>query len=161
MQDGFAKWAQEPVTVQPIDAAGVKALVKNDSDKLRLINVWATWCGPCTVEFPDLVTIHRMYRGREFEVVTISSDPADARAGPQDISRQNSRRPRRTSIPRRTPTPSSKPWIPSGKARFPTRSSVAPGGKVLYRCNGAFDSLALKKAIVGWLGRYFHSVPGK
>jgi hypothetical protein len=37
---------------------------------------------------------------------------------------------------------------------------VAPGGKVLYRSQGAFDPLRLKKAIVGWLGRYYHSVPG-
>jgi len=41
-----AAWAARPITVEPIDEPGVKALLKNeDSDKLRLINVWATWCG--------------------------------------------------------------------------------------------------------------------
>jgi hypothetical protein len=37
---------------------------------------------------------------------------------------------------------------------------VAPGGEVIYRSQGAFDTLALRKAIVGWLGRYYHSTPG-
>jgi thiol-disulfide isomerase/thioredoxin len=42
-----------------------------------LINVWATWCGPCVIEFPDLVSLHRIYRGREFEVVTVNADDPD------------------------------------------------------------------------------------
>jgi hypothetical protein len=37
---------------------------------------------------------------------------------------------------------------------------VAPGGEVIYRSEGAFDTLALRKAIVRWLGRYFYSTPG-
>src|SRR5882762_9612936 len=67
-------WAKEPVTVSSIDTAGVGELLKNNSDKLRLINIWATWCGPCEVEFPELVTINRMYRARDFELITISAD---------------------------------------------------------------------------------------
>ena len=56
------EWAEEPVDVNMIDEAGIKDLLKNNSDKLRLINVWATWCGPCITEFPDFITINRMYR---------------------------------------------------------------------------------------------------
>jgi len=48
--------------------------LKNNSDKLRLINVWATWCGPCVTEFPDFITINRMYRNRDFEFISISAD---------------------------------------------------------------------------------------
>jgi peroxiredoxin len=160
VQEGFAKWAQEPVSVQPIDVEGVKALVKNDSDKLRLINVWATWCGPCTVEFPELISIHRMYRGREFEVITISSDPTTreqalkAFLSKQQASTKNYHFQENTYDLIEAADPK---W----EGAIPYTLLVAPGGKVLYRCNGAFDSLALKKAIVGWLGRYFHSVPGK
>lgn len=160
VQEGFAKWAQEPVSVQPIDVAGVKALVKNDSDKLRLINVWATWCGPCTVEFPELITLHRMYRGREFEVITISTDPSTREKAlktflsKQQASTKNYRFQENTYALIEAIDPK---W----EGAIPYTLLVAPGGKVLYRCNGAFDALTLKKAIVGWLGRYFHSVPGK
>src|SRR6185295_11426246 len=55
--EGLKQWAEEEVTVSAIDAAGLAALARNDSPKLRLINAWATWCGPCVVEFPALVNI--------------------------------------------------------------------------------------------------------
>ena len=45
--------------VEMIDVDGVGQLLKNDSGKLRLINVWATWCGPCISEFPELIKINR------------------------------------------------------------------------------------------------------
>jgi thiol-disulfide isomerase/thioredoxin len=69
-----AQWAQEPVAIEMIDEAGIRDLLKNNTDKLRLINVWATWCGPCVREFADLVVINRMYRGRDFEFISISAD---------------------------------------------------------------------------------------
>ena len=56
-----------------IDVNGVREIMKNNSGKLRLVNVWATWCGPCVIEMPELVNINRMYRGRAFEMVTISA----------------------------------------------------------------------------------------
>ena len=67
-------WSKEPVKLDTIDAKGIAELLKNHSDKLRLINVWATWCGPCVEEFPDFVTMNRMYRDRGFEFVSISAD---------------------------------------------------------------------------------------
>ena len=57
-----------------IDEKGIRALAKNDGKKLRLINVWATWCGPCVAELPEFVTMNRMYRNRDFELITISAD---------------------------------------------------------------------------------------
>src|SRR3954471_13572751 len=38
------KWKAEPVALEKIDAAGVAKLAQNDSKRLRVINVWATWC---------------------------------------------------------------------------------------------------------------------
>ncbi len=52
VQNEQADWAKEPVSLETIDEAGIKELLTNKSDKLRLINVWATWCGPCVTEFP-------------------------------------------------------------------------------------------------------------
>ncbi len=62
------KWANEPVGIDTVGIAGVRALVKNQGTKLRLINVWATWCAPCVEEFPGLVSLNRMYRDRGFEL---------------------------------------------------------------------------------------------
>src|SRR6266705_3526191 len=74
MNKAAIQWAKEPVTLDTISASDVTGLVKNNSDKLRLINVWATWCGPCAAEFPDFITMNRMYRGRDFEFISISAD---------------------------------------------------------------------------------------
>jgi hypothetical protein len=39
-----------------------------------VINLWATSCGPCVAELPEFVTMNRMYRRRNFELITISLD---------------------------------------------------------------------------------------
>jgi len=41
--------------------------------KLRVVNVWATWCGPCVAEMPDLRTIDQTF-GDEVAIVGVSLD---------------------------------------------------------------------------------------
>jgi len=156
------KWAEEEVAVAPIDAAGLAVLAKNDSPKLRLINAWATWCGPCVVEFPELVTINRMYRGRAFEIATVSADPPQLRADVLKFlkDKQASTRNYFAADP-----DDHDAMINAVDAEWqgelPHTLLVAPGGRVVYRTRGAFDPMALRKAIVNYLGRYYHSVAGK
>ncbi len=61
--------------VTQIDDAKIKQLLK-PSGKPLLVNFWATWCGPCREEFPDLVTIDNEYRDR-IDFITISLDFAE------------------------------------------------------------------------------------
>jgi len=68
------QWQSFDATIEEIDAEGAAALRKNGSGKVRLINVWATWCAPCVEEFPDLTAIARKFSRREFELITISLD---------------------------------------------------------------------------------------
>ena len=74
------KLAAEPVSLSTVDAAGLSKLRKNDSGKFRLVNFWATWCAPCVAEFDEFVTINRMYRHRDFELVTVSMNRPDEQA---------------------------------------------------------------------------------
>jgi hypothetical protein len=49
------KFDAQPVTLNLISAAQIKTLRRNaGTGKLLLLNVWATWCGPCVDEFPAL-----------------------------------------------------------------------------------------------------------
>jgi thiol-disulfide isomerase/thioredoxin len=155
------KWAAEDVIVSPIDAAGLGDVARNDSGKLRLVNVWATWCAPCVVEFPQLVAINRMYRGRAFEVVTVSADPAPLRGDVVKFLKDHQASTRNYIGDADERPAMGNALDPEWHGEIPHTMLVAPGGKVIYRTRGQFEPLALKKAIIGYLGRYYHSVAGK
>lgn len=44
------------------------------------LNVWATWCGPCRFEIPELQELHQKYASRGFEVIGVSVDDSGASA---------------------------------------------------------------------------------
>ncbi|MDF1826239.1 MAG: redoxin domain-containing protein [Verrucomicrobiales bacterium] len=69
-----AKWQAAKVEVAELDAKLAATLRKNGTGKVRLINVWATWCAPCVHEMPDLTEIAKKFSRREFELITISLD---------------------------------------------------------------------------------------
>jgi thiol-disulfide isomerase/thioredoxin len=150
----LARWDAEPVELAEIDLAGIKALAKNDGQKLRVINVWATWCAPCTAELPELVTMNRMYRKRPFEMVTISLDDPEKKQVAHDKLKElkvattnylykGDRDAMMTAL--------------DGKWEGPVPHTliVAPGGKVIYRHTGQVDPLEVRRAIVGYLGRTY------
>lgn len=160
MDEGRKRWAAEPVGLDAVDEAAIKEIVRNPTKKLRLVNVWATWCGPCVVEFPELVTIHRMYRGRDFEVVTISADPPEKREAALEFLQKQQASTRNALFSKGDPYALIDVVDPEWRGALPHTILIAPGGKVILRSEGAFDPLRLKKAIVGYLGRYYHSVAG-
>jgi cytochrome c biogenesis protein CcmG, thiol:disulfide interchange protein DsbE len=53
---------------------GSKFEIQSRRGKVVLLNLWATWCGPCRFEIPELQTIHNRYAARNFEVVGVSVD---------------------------------------------------------------------------------------
>jgi len=58
--------------ITQIDIPALKQLIKPNG-KPRLINFWATWCGPCREEYPDLVKLDEQYRGK-IDFLTVSLD---------------------------------------------------------------------------------------
>jgi peroxiredoxin len=149
------RWAKEEVPLAGIDAAGAKELAANDTDKLRLINVWATWCGPCKVEFPELVTMHRMYRGRDFELVTISIDEQDARDKVHEFLKDQEASTRNYQFSGEDTYALMEALDPEWEGPVPHTMVIAPGGEVLYRVTGGFTPLDVRRAIVGYLGRTY------
>jgi peroxiredoxin len=158
----LAKWDAEDVTIDTIDAAGVKTLAANaEGGKLRLVNVWATWCGPCVAEMPELITINRMYRKRPFEMVTISMDEPEQKDAALKVLKDN-----HLSATNRLFTGDKDALVaaldPEGwQGPVPHTVLIAPGGKVIYRASGAVDPLKLKRAIVEHIGRTYASTPEK
>jgi thiol-disulfide isomerase/thioredoxin len=160
VKDGFAKWALEPVSLHLIDEAGIRAQVQNDGRRLRLINVWATWCGPCVIEFPDLVALNRIYRGRDFELVTVNADDPEKKDKALEFLKMQQASMENYAFDKGDPYALIEAVDPKWQGALPHTILVAPGGEVLYRSEATFDMLELRRAIVGWLGRYYHSAPG-
>ncbi len=146
-QKAAITWASEPVSLDTIGVAGLTRLLRNDTHKLRLINIWATWCVPCVEEFPQLVTLNRMYRDRGFEFVSISADDPAARAKALHFLQD-----RQSSSPNYLFTGSDKYKMmdaidPKWQGALPYSILVEPGGKIVYSRQGAVDVEQLKKLI--------------
>ena len=138
-------------------AALTKLLKNDDQEKIRgpmLVNVWATWCGPCVAELPELVEMNRMYRHRGFRLVTVSLDEATKRDEALEVLTRNHVSGRNYLLASDRDAFADaldKEW----PGPVPYTLIVAPGGKVLYRKSGAIDPLEVRRVIVGYLGRTF------
>jgi thiol-disulfide isomerase/thioredoxin len=138
---------QEPVTLQSADAPTIKALVANDTPKLLLINVWATWCGPCLAELPEFVTMNRMYRNGNFELVTISGDAPDGKAKVLAALQERHVAARNYIFSSTDMDALANALDAKWPGGFPYTILVAPGGQIIQRQMGAIDSMKLKKVI--------------
>ena len=137
-----------PVTVELADATALAAVRKNEGGKLRLINVWATWCGPCITEFPELVTLHRMYGHRAFEVVTVAANYPDEKPEVLAFLQKQQAAMRNVLFASTDKYALAAALDPDWSAVLPFTLLIGPAGEVLYRREGAFDPLAIKRLIV-------------
>jgi peroxiredoxin len=48
--------------------------------KVLVVNLWATWCGPCRMEIPELVKVRKEYQAKGLEVVGLSTENPEASA---------------------------------------------------------------------------------
>ncbi len=154
-RNALETWAKEKVTLKLIDEQGVRALAKNDGKKLRLINVWATWCGPCVEELPEFVTINRMYRHRDFELVTISADSPEDKEKALEVLKQKQVAATNYLFDGADKYKLMDAIDKESSGPVPCTVLIAPGGKVLYRKSGPCEPLAIKTAIVEYLGRTY------
>lgn len=56
------------------DASGASVKLSDYRGKVVLLNFWATWCGPCTMEIPWFTEFQQQYKSQGFEVLGVSMD---------------------------------------------------------------------------------------
>lgn len=151
------QWQQEPIELDSIDSAGLKRLVANDTENYRLINLWATWCGPCVSELPQFVDINRMYRRRHFELITISMDEPDARDDALKILKQTYASTKNYLSSVTDTDEFAEAFDPEWPGPIPYTILVAPGGEIVYRKEGEIDPQELRREISDRLGRTYAS----
>ena len=57
--------------LQTLDGEALK--LADYADKVLVVNIWATWCGPCRLEMPDLVKLSNEYKSRGLVVIGLST----------------------------------------------------------------------------------------
>lgn len=159
------RWEAIEETLELLDAEAAKALAANESQKLRLVNFWSTTCGPCVVEFPDLVETYRRFQNRPVELITISLDPLEDKAKVLAfLEKQHAALSPRTAksveeegrrsnnyLFKGNPDDLAEAFDPDWGGAMPHTLLIAHGGKILWNHTGIVDPVELRGQIVKWL----------
>jgi len=157
MTKAETKWSNEPVNIDTISITGVSELLKNNSDKLRLINFWNTNNNTSTAGFAGFVTLSRIYVQRDFEFVSICTDNLKDKdkvlkflqvkesSGTNYLLTEG-------NTNKMIATVNTK-W----NGALPFTILIEPGGKIVYSKQGSVDAEELRKIIFNdpFIGRLY------
>lgn len=152
--EGYNKiWAEnlkkEPVSIEHATAADLVALRENkDSGKLRLINIWATWCGPCVAEFPDLVDTNVTFRDRDFEMVTVAAEYPKMEAKALKFLQGQHASMKNVIFGDTDKYANMEAIDPEWNGALPHTLLVNEKGEVIYRHTGMLDFLELRRVLL-------------
>jgi thiol-disulfide isomerase/thioredoxin len=156
-RESLARWDQEPVDLVVADEAAFRELSANPTENYRLVNIWSVTCAPCITELPELVTIHRMYRKRHFELITVCLDGSEAEAQARKFLGEHHVSCRNLLNGTGSQDKLAEALDPKWQGPVPYTILVAPGGEVVARWADEIDPLAVKSEIVHHLGRTYAS----
>jgi thiol-disulfide isomerase/thioredoxin len=141
-----------PVNTETKAITDLKTLLSPaENKKPRLINFWATWCGPCRVEFPELVRIDAEYRAKGLDFVIVSID----NFGSKDMRVADFLKSYESTMPSFLLDLPSRGKIfrnirqiaPTAQNGFPLTLLYDANGKLVYQKNGIVDAKILRTKI--------------
>ncbi|MDA3816238.1 MAG: redoxin domain-containing protein [Prolixibacteraceae bacterium] len=151
------EWKEKPVSLETIDEQKLGEIMENNSENLRLINIWATWCTPCVLELPDIIQLQRIYGNRDFELVTVSSDKIKNKDKSLELLKKHHASNKNYIFNNDDKYKLIEGVDPEWQGSIPYTILIEPGGEIVYRHQGTVDLYELKKAIVEhpMVGRYY------
>ena len=142
------KLDSQPVKLDLVSADGLKQLRANAGGRLTLVTFWATWCGSCLHEFPDMETTYRMYSNRDLAYVTVAANLPEERDGVMRVLTKNHSTGRNLLFDSGNTAAMQTAFDPQWDSAVPYTALLGPGGKVLYRNLGSVDILELRRVIL-------------
>lgn len=79
--------AEESITLTPATYAEFDRVVRSKKGSVVLVDIWATWCGPCRQAFPHVVEWHNRYSDLGLECISLSVDGQNDRGDRADALR--------------------------------------------------------------------------
>ena len=136
----------DTLPLEPVTAQELHQRVAAPGARATLVNVWATWCGPCREEFPALVSLADRERSRGLRVLFVSADFEDEAAAARSFLAEH-----------RAPGP----WLlkkgrdqefidgldPRWSGALPVTIVYDPGGKPVAFWEGGADSARFAAAV--------------
>jgi thiol-disulfide isomerase/thioredoxin len=129
-----------------IQAVGGGSFKLSDyKDKTVVLDLWATWCGPCRAEIPHLVELHKEYGGKGVEVIGLTTE--DPNSAADDVA----------AFAKEMNISYKLGWargdvaqaLMNGRPSIPQTFVIAPGGKIITKFMGYSDRIpeAIRAAI--------------
>ncbi|HXN54330.1 MAG TPA: redoxin family protein [Candidatus Acidoferrum sp.] len=135
--DAAPEFKLDALDGKPLDLAAARG-------KVVLLNFWATWCGPCRAEIPDLVALQQKYRD-QLQIIGLTVDDDDAAMIKQVVAK--------THI--NYPVAMSSPEVRiqyGGIAALPTSFVLDAQGRVVQKHEGLRDPALYETEIRALLG---------
>jgi peroxiredoxin len=144
-----ARFNERPVTLDLVSAGQLKTLRENaGTGKLLLVNVWATWCGPCVEEFPELQTMLRMYDKRQVDFVTVSINNPDEKSLVLGFLQKQHAFNKNLLFNSNDAADAVKAFGTGWEGGAPYTVLIGTKGEVLYRTQGEMNVLEVRRAIL-------------
>jgi peroxiredoxin len=149
--EAMRKIEAQPVSLEMASAADLTKLRTNPTKKTLLVSFWATWCGSCIHEFPDMEDTFRMYGVRDVELVTVAANLPDEKNSVQRILDKMHATSRNLLFASEDTAGLQAAFDPTWESAVPYTVVIAPDGKVIYRKQGSVDILELRRTILASL----------
>ena len=138
----------EPVPVAMATAEDLKTLRANPTNNVLLVNFCATWGGPCISEFGALQNTYRMFKRRDFDMVTVSANLPDEKNGVMKILQEQHATTRNLQFATTDTYGLQAAFDARWDSAVPFTMAIAPGGRVIYQQQGEIDVMAVRRAIL-------------
>jgi thiol-disulfide isomerase/thioredoxin len=116
--------------IQSVDGASFQ--LSDFKDKVVVLDLWATWCGPCRLEVPHLVELQNEYRAKGVEVIGLTTeDPDSDEEKVRDFAKEFKINYKLGWSPREVSLA-----LMNGNTSIPQTFVIAPGGRIITKIRG-------------------------